>query len=55
MAATTSPRPRPVPFAPIPMAMNASPSAMITTRPWRSAKWDGYTCQPVDPLSTAPK
>ena len=23
-------------------------------RPWRSAKCDGYTCQPVDPLSAAP-
>jgi hypothetical protein len=33
--------------------MNASPSAMISTGPWRSAKCDGCSCQPVDPLSGA--
>jgi hypothetical protein len=35
--------------APIPMATIDSPSAMMTIRPWRSAKWCGTSRHPSAP------
>ena len=40
--------------APTPMATIDSPRAMITIRPWRSAKWCGTSFQPSDPNRYGP-
>ena len=45
-AATITVVPSPTPEAPTPTATIDSPRAMITTRPWRSAKCPAWTLKP---------
>ena len=52
-AATTTPVVTPA-SAPTPIATIDSPSAMITIRPWRSAKWPGSSRQPAGSMSSGP-
>ena len=51
--ASTTPGPMSVP-APTPIATIDSPSAMITIRPCRSAKWRGASRQPSEPKRKGP-
>ena len=53
-AASSSPAPSSIPSAPTPIATIDSPSAMITIRLWRSAKWPGESRQPPIPRRPPP-
>ena len=53
VAAATTPRSTTA-LDPTPIATIDSPSAMITIKPWRSAKCPGMSCQPSEPKRSGP-